>query len=129
MLHAIAPLRAPRLRHAVLAIGDARYAAWITRALADHDLPRMIVTTRADLYEAIATEPELLLIEDRFDGAPAEHALAALRTANVTTPAFVLAFWRRPELVRLQRHLAPIRIVDEPFDAAIIHAIVSAGAP
>ena len=118
--------RAASVRHAVLAMSDARYAVWAARAVTAAGVACVYVGDLGELYDAIATEPVVLLIEDRFDRVPAEVPLAALRTAGATTPALVLSMWRRPALVSRLRALAPIDIVARPFDAAAITALVRA---
>lgn len=112
--------------HAVLAMTDVRYAVWVARVLATAGVSCTYVATRADLYDVIAAGPTALVLEDQFDGAPAEAVLATLRTAGAPTPAFVLAMWKRPPLLGRLRALAPAIVIADPFDCVAIGLLVRA---
>jgi hypothetical protein len=114
----------------VLAIDDALLCAWAAHATLTAGIRATIVFERADLFDLAAGEPVAAVVGDRFDRAPCEHTLAALRTAGSRVPAIVLATWKRPALVSRLRALAPVELVANPFDgAALIRALRSWLAP
>ncbi|HVV87235.1 MAG TPA: hypothetical protein VHE35_29545 [Kofleriaceae bacterium] len=114
----------PAARRAVLAMTDVRHAAWIARAIAGNRVGCTWVASLPALYDVLAGGPTALVIEDTFDGAPAESVLATLRTAGAALPAFVLAMWKRPELVRRLPALAPAVLVADPFTVGWLGALV-----
>ena len=113
----------------ILAIGDAIVYAWAAHATSIAGIAATVVIERADLFDLAAGDPAAIVTGDRFAGAPAEHALAALRTAGCDAPAIVLAPWRRPALVARMRALAPIELLVDPFDGAALCAALRRVAP
>ena len=111
----------------ILAISDAVICAWAAHATAIAGIAATVVVERADLFELAACEPAAIVAGDRFDGAPIEHALAALRTAGSDTPAIVLASWRRPALLARLYELAPIELCVGPYDGAALCARLRRG--
>ena len=106
----------------VLAIDDALLCAWAAHATLVAGIRATIVFERADLFELAAAQPAAVVVGDRFDRAPCEHALATLRSAGSGVPAIVLATWKRPALVSRLRALAPVELVANPFDGAALVA-------
>ncbi len=111
----------------ILAISDAVICAWAAHAMQVAGIAATVVVERADLFELAACEPAAIVAGDRFDGAPAEHALAALRAAGCDAPAIVLAPWRRPALAARLRALAPIEVCVAPYDGAALCALLRRG--
>jgi hypothetical protein len=113
----------PHRDRVILAVGDPLLRTWIDHVARCAGLTAAIAITRADLFERLADPTgQALLLGDCFDGAPAEHLLAAIRTAGSAVPAFVLAPWRRPALIARLRTLAPLTVLADPFDGAAVTA-------